>query len=233
MSDTPTPDLTTPEHVERLIVWLMDAHEMGDTSKNPEVWRTLEALSAALEAEQLANGHEKRLRLDVIAMEQAATARAEAAEAERDAGLIREKDANAKAMQHLRRAEKAEIASKNHAAFSHEWREMAEAAEAERDALKETLTYCENQWAETDRETQTKMLAEHNRAEAAEAQLAQRDAALKAADELAKSAKKQKDRFLSYVRKPDAKKAMRSLDADDDFDAALGDYLKARGQDAD
>ena len=65
------------------------------------------------------------------------------------------------------------------------------------------------------------------------AQLAQRDAALKAADELAKSAKKQKDRFLSYVRKPDAKKAMRSLDADDDFDAALGDYLKARGQDAD
>ena len=63
--------------------------------------------------------------------------------------------------------------------------------------------------------------------------LAQRDAALKAADELAKSAKKQKDRFLSYVRKPDAKKAMRSLDADDDFDAALEDYLKARGQDAD
>ena len=48
---------------------------------------------------------------------------------------------------------------------------------AERDALKETLTYCENQWAETDRETQAKMLAERKRAEAAEAE---RDAALEA-----------------------------------------------------
>ena len=37
---------TSPEAVERLIAWLMDAHEMGDTSKNPQVWRTLEALSA-------------------------------------------------------------------------------------------------------------------------------------------------------------------------------------------
>ena len=63
MTDT-SKDLTAPEAVERLIVWLMDAHEMGDTSKNPEVWRTLEALSAAYEREK---------------------ARAEAAEAERDA----------------------------------------------------------------------------------------------------------------------------------------------------
>ena len=45
---TNTPDLTSPEAVERLIVWLMDAHETGNTEKNPEVWRTLEALSAAL-----------------------------------------------------------------------------------------------------------------------------------------------------------------------------------------
>ena len=45
MTDTPK-DLTAPEAVENLIVWLMDAHETGDTSKNPQVWRTLEALSA-------------------------------------------------------------------------------------------------------------------------------------------------------------------------------------------
>ena len=47
---TDTPD-TSPEAVERLIVWLMDAHETGNTEKNPDVWRTLEALSDALEAE--------------------------------------------------------------------------------------------------------------------------------------------------------------------------------------
>ena len=44
---TNTPD-TSPEAVERLIAWLMDAHETGDTEKNPDVWRTLRALSAAL-----------------------------------------------------------------------------------------------------------------------------------------------------------------------------------------
>ena len=49
---TNTPD-TSPGAVERLIVWLMDAHETGDTEKNPEVWRTLRALSAALEAEKV------------------------------------------------------------------------------------------------------------------------------------------------------------------------------------
>ena len=48
---------------------------------NDADWQAYAALSAKLEAEQLANGHEKRLRLEVIAMEQAATARAEAAEA--------------------------------------------------------------------------------------------------------------------------------------------------------
>ena len=52
------------------------------------------------------------------------------------AGLRREEDANERAMQHLRRAEKAEIASKNHAAFSHEWRERAENAEAENATLR-------------------------------------------------------------------------------------------------
>ena len=41
---------TSPEAVERLIVWLMDAHETGDTEKNPEVWRTLRALSAERDA---------------------------------------------------------------------------------------------------------------------------------------------------------------------------------------
>lgn len=53
-------------------------------------------------------------------------------EADHAAGLRREKDANERAMKHLRRAEKAEIASKNHAAFSHEWRELAERAEGQR-----------------------------------------------------------------------------------------------------
>jgi len=42
---TDTPD-TSPEAVDRLIVWLMDAHETGNTEKNPDVWRILEALSA-------------------------------------------------------------------------------------------------------------------------------------------------------------------------------------------
>ena len=81
MTDTPK-DLTAPEAVERLIVWLMDAHEMGDTSKNPEVWLTLEALSAQLldvtkrEAAMIARYDAK---LD------AAEARAQAAEAELEA----------------------------------------------------------------------------------------------------------------------------------------------------
>ena len=63
---TNTPD-TSPEAVGRLIVWLMDAHGTGNTEKNPEAWRTLEALSSALEAE---------------------TARADAAEAERDQAIL-------------------------------------------------------------------------------------------------------------------------------------------------
>jgi len=57
-------------------------------------------------------------------------------EGQKAAGLRREKDANERAMKHLRRAEKAEIASKNHAAFSHEWRERAENAEAENAILR-------------------------------------------------------------------------------------------------
>ena len=55
-------------------------------------------------------------------------ARAEAAEAERDAGLLREEDANKRAMLHLRRAEKAEIAAKNYSEFNHEWRKLADNA---------------------------------------------------------------------------------------------------------
>ena len=47
VSDTPE---ISPEAVERLIVWLMDAHETGNTEKNPEAWRTLEALSAERDA---------------------------------------------------------------------------------------------------------------------------------------------------------------------------------------
>jgi len=43
-------DLTEPEAVERLIVWLMDAHGTGNTEKNPEAWRTLESLSAERDA---------------------------------------------------------------------------------------------------------------------------------------------------------------------------------------
>ena len=48
---------TSPEAVERLIVWLMDAHETGNTEKNPDVWRTLEALSDALEAAEMSAKH--------------------------------------------------------------------------------------------------------------------------------------------------------------------------------
>jgi len=43
-----------------LIVWLMDAHETGNTEKNPDVWRTLRALSAerdALEAAEMSAKH--------------------------------------------------------------------------------------------------------------------------------------------------------------------------------
>ncbi|MEP2955568.1 MAG: hypothetical protein ABJN39_09530 [Sulfitobacter sp.] len=60
-------------------------------------------------------------------------------EAQNAAGLRREKDANERAMQHLRRAEKAEIASKNHAAFSNEWRVKFETAR--NDALREALSH--------------------------------------------------------------------------------------------
>ena len=49
---TNPPDLTAPEAVERLIAWLMDAHETGNTEKNPDVWRTLFALLDALEVEK-------------------------------------------------------------------------------------------------------------------------------------------------------------------------------------
>ena len=42
----------------------------------------------------------------------------------------RETAANRAAFKHLRRAEKAEIAAKNYAAFNHEWRRRAERAEA-------------------------------------------------------------------------------------------------------
>ena len=45
-----TNQYTSPDAVERLIVWLMDAHGTGNTEKNPEAWRTLEALSAERDA---------------------------------------------------------------------------------------------------------------------------------------------------------------------------------------
>lgn len=51
-------------------------------------------------------------------------------EADVKAVLRREHDANKKALEHLRRAEKAEICSKNYAAFNREWRKRAEAAKA-------------------------------------------------------------------------------------------------------
>lgn len=74
--------------------------------------------------------------LDAIAALRTQSARVAELEAENAAGLRREKDANERAMKHLRRAENAEIASKNHAAFSHEWRERAERAEAENGILR-------------------------------------------------------------------------------------------------
>ena len=72
----------TPEAVERLIVWLMDAHEMGDTSKNPEVWRTLEALSAELEAERASH-------TATLKDAQDECARAEAAEAKLKEAVVK------------------------------------------------------------------------------------------------------------------------------------------------
>ena len=84
---TNSPD-TSPESVERLANRLGGTplyDGSGEESDLPDnASATLRALSAALEAERVANGHEKRMRLDVIAMEQAATARAKAAEAELD-----------------------------------------------------------------------------------------------------------------------------------------------------
>lgn len=73
---------------------------------------------------------------DLKAIVDAQAERIEELEGDKAAGLRREKDANERAMQHLRRAEKAEIASKNHAAFSHEWRKRAEKAEAENGILR-------------------------------------------------------------------------------------------------
>ena len=75
---TDTPDLTAPEAVERLIVWLMDAHETGNTEKNPEVWRTLEALSAAL-------GNEKRHKRAIAGDKINAVSELRQVKAERDA----------------------------------------------------------------------------------------------------------------------------------------------------
>ena len=74
---TDTPDIS-PEAVERLIVWLMDAHETGNTEKNPEVWRTLEALSAAL-------GNEKRHKLAIAGDKINAVSELRQVKAERDA----------------------------------------------------------------------------------------------------------------------------------------------------
>ncbi|MEX3315723.1 hypothetical protein [Sulfitobacter sp. PS-8MA] len=79
---------------------------------------------------------EAHLHFDCAATLRAQAERIKELEAGNAAGLRREKDANERAMKHLRRAEKAEIASKNHAAFSHEWRERAEKAEAENGILR-------------------------------------------------------------------------------------------------
>ena len=81
---TNTPD-TSPEAVERLIAWLMDAHETGNTEKNPYVWRTLEALSAALEGERAENLILRQANEGLSSAAWTATTRAEAAEAERAA----------------------------------------------------------------------------------------------------------------------------------------------------
>ena len=75
---TDTQDLTAPEAVERLIVWLMDTHETGNTEKNPEVWRTLEALSAELE-------YEKRHKLAIAGVKIDAVSELRQVKAERDA----------------------------------------------------------------------------------------------------------------------------------------------------
>ena len=83
---TNTPD-TSPEAVERLIAWLMDAHETGNTEKNPYVWRTLRALSAALETERAENLILRQANEGLSSAAWTATTRAEAAEAERDAAL--------------------------------------------------------------------------------------------------------------------------------------------------
>ena len=76
---------TSPEAVERLSPETHADKFDPSTGGYVVTFEKYAALSAALEVERVANGHEKRMRLDVIAMEQAATARAEAAEAERDA----------------------------------------------------------------------------------------------------------------------------------------------------
>ena len=73
-SNMTDPDLTAPESVEKSI-GMCRLHGLHGTEA------TLRALSSALEAERVANGHEKRMRLEVIAMEKAATARAEAVDA--------------------------------------------------------------------------------------------------------------------------------------------------------
>ena len=104
----------------------------------------------------------------------------------------------------------------------YEFREVSEAADMEIQDLKDEIGILR-----TEKHADAEAIAH------LQAELAQRDAALKAADKLAQSAQSQKDNFVAWAHDSRPQKAVLSLRADDEFDDALQDYLKARGQDAD